>query len=62
VPHFERRERYEAFLETVVLRHPAAKLAETMRREFLREISRRTLLEEGAYSLDYVRLTVRASA
>lgn len=61
VPHFERRERYEAFLETVVLRQPAMKLPEELRREFLEEISSRTWHDEGSYSLDYVRLTVRAS-
>ena len=60
VPSFERRERYEAFLETVVLRQPVAKLPKDLRREFLEEISRRTWHDEGAYSLDYVRLTVRA--
>jgi trans-aconitate 2-methyltransferase len=60
VPRFERRERYEAFLETVVLRQPAMKLPEGLRREFLEEISKQTLHEEGGYSLDYVRLTVRA--
>jgi len=62
VPRFERKERYEAFLETVILHRPMANLPETLRREFLEEVSRKTLLEEGAYTLDYVRLTVRASA
>ncbi len=60
VPRFERRERYEAFLETVVLRQPAMKLPEGLRREFVEEVSRQTWHEEGGYSLDYVRLTVRA--
>lgn len=58
---FQRRERYEAFLRTVVLRQPVAKLPEPLQREFLEEISRRTLQEEGRYMLDYVRLTVRAT-
>jgi hypothetical protein len=61
-PRFERRERYEAFLETVVLRQPATKLPGSLRREFLEQISSRTWRDEGAYSLDYVRLTVRAQA
>jgi trans-aconitate 2-methyltransferase len=60
VPRFERRERYEAFLATVVLRHPVATLPEELRQSFLQEISDRTHAAEGAYSLDYVRLTVRA--
>ena len=59
---FERRERYEAFLRTVVLRQPIAKLPTELQSEFLQEISRRTLREEGAYILDYVRLTVRAGS
>jgi hypothetical protein len=62
VPLFERKERYEAFLETVILHRPMANLSESLRREFLEELSRKTLMEEGAYTLDYVRLTVRASA
>jgi trans-aconitate 2-methyltransferase len=62
VPRFERKERYEAFLETVILHRPMASLSESLRREFLEGVSRKTLLEEGAYTLDYVRLTVRASA
>jgi trans-aconitate 2-methyltransferase len=62
VPRFERRERYEAFLETVVLRQPAMKLPRPLRQEFLEEISKRSWRDEGAYSLDYVRLTVRAKA
>jgi trans-aconitate 2-methyltransferase len=62
VPHFERRERYEAFLATVVLRNPLAKLPEELREKFLRGISDRTVADEGDYSLDYVRLTVRARA
>lgn len=59
-PHFERQERFEAFLRTVVLREPVAKLPDALQREFLAEISALTLREEGAYKLDYVRLTVRA--
>jgi trans-aconitate 2-methyltransferase len=58
---FEHRERYEAFLRTVVLRQVVVKLPEYLRGEFLEEISRRTLQEEGVYMLDYVRLTVRAT-
>jgi trans-aconitate 2-methyltransferase len=60
VPHFARRERYEAFLRTVVLRQPIAKLPEDLQSEFLEKISSRTWHDEGTYSLDYVRLTVRA--
>jgi hypothetical protein len=37
-----------------------AELPEVLRREFLEEISRRTWHDEGAYVMDYVRLTVRA--
>jgi trans-aconitate 2-methyltransferase len=59
---FEHRERYEAFLRTVVLRQVVVKLPEYLRGEFLEEISRRTLQEEGVYMLDYVRLTVRATS
>jgi trans-aconitate 2-methyltransferase len=59
-PHFERKERYEAFLETVVLRETAAMLPEGMRREYLEEIAGRTWHDEGSYLLDYVRLTARA--
>ena len=57
---FESRERYETFLQTVVLRQPLAKLPDGLQSEFLHEVSRLTLQEEGAYMLDYVRLTVRA--
>jgi trans-aconitate 2-methyltransferase len=60
VARFERRERYEAFLDTVVLHRPMAMLPGELRREFLEEVSSRTLQDEGAYSLDYVRLTTRA--
>jgi trans-aconitate 2-methyltransferase len=59
-PSFEQKERYEAFLRTVVLRQAMAELPEVLRREFLGEVSRRTWHDEGAYVLDYVRLTVRA--
>lgn len=59
---FDRPERFEAFLQTVVLRRPLAQLSEALRAEFLHEISARTLREEGCYVLDYVRLTVRATA
>lgn len=59
---FQRRERYEAFLRTVVLRQVLAKLPENLQNEFLEEISRRTLQEEGVYVLDYVRLTARATS
>jgi trans-aconitate 2-methyltransferase len=59
---FEQRERFEDFLRTVVLRQPIARLPEELRSEFLREISRRTMQEEGRYLLDYVRLTVRATS
>ncbi len=62
VPRFETQERYEAFLRTVVLREAMAKLPEGLQREFLDEVSDRTRREEGEYSLDYVRLTVRARA
>jgi trans-aconitate 2-methyltransferase len=61
VARFERRERYEAFLRTVVLRRPVANLPEDLQREFLQEISNRTLRDEGGYMLDYVRLTARAT-
>lgn len=59
---FERKERYKLFLGTVVLRHPVAKLGETLAGEFLEEIAARTWRDEGAYMLDYVRLTVRATS
>jgi trans-aconitate 2-methyltransferase len=59
-PRFERRERYEAFLETVVLHQFVADISEGLRSEYLEEISSRTLREEGEYLLDYVRLTVKA--
>jgi trans-aconitate 2-methyltransferase len=59
---FERKERYEAFLRTVVLRHPVAKLDAAQQGEFLEEIAARTRQNEGAYLLDYVRLTVRATS
>jgi len=59
---FERRERFEAFLHTVVLRRPLSKLSPELQQEFLGEVSERTLREEGCYVLDYVRLTVRATA
>jgi trans-aconitate 2-methyltransferase len=62
VAHFERRERYEAFLRTVVLRQPIARLPDHLQSEFLEEMSRRTRHDEGGYSLDYVRLTVRAQS
>jgi trans-aconitate 2-methyltransferase len=59
-PRFERRERYEAFLRTVVLRHPLSRLPEELQDSFLEAVSSLTLSEEGGYLLDYVRLTVRA--
>jgi trans-aconitate 2-methyltransferase len=59
---FERKERFEAFLKTVVLREKVAKLTEALQREFLEEVSGRTQHDEGAYLLDYVRLTVGARA
>jgi hypothetical protein len=59
---FERCERYEAFLRTVVLRQPMAKLPGDLQEKFLQEISRHTFQEEGGYVLDYVRLTVRAGS
>jgi trans-aconitate 2-methyltransferase len=59
---FGSRERYEAFLRTVVLRRPVAKLPEDLQSEFLGEISSRTLRDEGGYALDYVRLTARAQS
>ena len=59
-PSFERKEHYEAFLETVILRQPLAMLPESVRSEFLEAVSRRTREDEGAYTLDYVRLTVRS--
>lgn len=62
LPRFERRERYEAFLRTVVLHETTAKLPEDLQAKFLEEISGRTWHDEGAYSLDYVRLTVRAKS
>ncbi len=61
-PRFERRERYEAFLKTVVLHSTVAELPVALQQDFLTEISMRTWEEEKAYSLDYVRLTVRATA
>jgi hypothetical protein len=60
VPRFERKERYEAFLETVVLHETMARLPDELKKEYLDAISSRTWREEGAYTLDYVRLTVRA--
>lgn len=62
VPRFERKDRYEAFISTVIMREPLAQLPESLRSAFVEEVARRTLLEEGAYTLDYVRLTVRATA
>jgi len=62
IPHFERRERFEAFVETVILRQPLAGLPEALRRKFLEAVAQRTLGDEGAYALDYVRLTVRAQS
>jgi trans-aconitate 2-methyltransferase len=62
VARFGSRERYEAFLRTVVLRRPVAKLPEDLQSEFLGEISSRTLRDEGGYALDYVRLTARAQS
>lgn len=59
-PRFERKERYQAFLRIVVLRHAMALLPEGLQGQFLEEMSQRTLRDEGGYSLDYVRLTVRA--
>lgn len=61
-PRFEGREHYEAFLRTVVLRQPLAKIPEALQKEFLEGISRRTWDEEAAYKLDYVRLTVRGNS
>jgi trans-aconitate 2-methyltransferase len=62
VPRFEHKERYEAFLRTVVLHETTAKLPKALQGEFLEQISSRTWRDEGAYSLDYVRLTVRAKS
>lgn len=60
VPRFERKERYEAFLEAVVLHETMARIPDELKMEYLDAISSRTWREEGAYTLDYVRLTVRA--
>ncbi len=62
LPHFERRERHETFLQTVILRQPMAELPESLRPEFLEQVSRMTLQDEGTYVFDYVRLNVRATA
>jgi trans-aconitate 2-methyltransferase len=59
---FEGRERFEDFLRTVVLRRPLSKLPPALQADLLRKVSERTLREEGCYVLDYVRLTVRATA
>jgi trans-aconitate 2-methyltransferase len=61
-PRFEHRERYETFLQTVILRQPMAELPESLRPEFLEQVSRMTLQEDGAYTFDYVRLNIRATA
>jgi hypothetical protein len=62
IARFERGERFEAFLRTVVLRQPVAKLPEALQGEYLRAVAGRTLEEERSYLLDYVRLTVRATS
>jgi trans-aconitate 2-methyltransferase len=62
LPRFERRERFEAFAETVILRNVIAGLPQPLRPEFLHLLSQRVLAERGAYEYDYVRLTVRARA
>lgn len=59
---FRTTERFQAFLETVVLRQPLAQLTEEIRRAYLAEMSRLTLAEEDELMLDYVRLCVRATA
>jgi trans-aconitate 2-methyltransferase len=61
-PRFERRERFEAFAETVILRNVIAGLPGALRPEFLHQLSERVQQERGAYEYDYVRLTVRARA
>lgn len=61
-PLFEQRKRFIAFLETVIFRKVVAGMQEALRREFLEALAQRTLDDEGAYALDYVRLTVRASS
>jgi trans-aconitate 2-methyltransferase len=61
-PRFERLDRYQAFLRTVVLRNVMAKLPEDLQAEFLQAVSRLCVEEEGGYVLDYVRLTVRAKS
>jgi len=62
VARFTSRERFEGFLETVVLRQPIAPLSAELRREYLGEMSRRTLAEESEFMLDYVRIQARATA
>jgi trans-aconitate 2-methyltransferase len=62
VAHFEREQRYQAFLRTVVLRQWMAKLPEALQTEFLGKISAQAWRDDGAYTLDYVRLTVRAKS
>jgi trans-aconitate 2-methyltransferase len=61
-PRFERRERFEAFAGTVILRNIMAGLPEALRPEFLHLLSQRALAAHGAYVYDYVRHTVRARA
>jgi trans-aconitate 2-methyltransferase len=61
-PQFDGRERYQAFLRTVVLRRLVACLPAELQGNFLERVAEAALAEEGAYLLDYVRLTVRGAA
>ena len=55
-------ERFQTFMENVVLRQPIAQLDLEQRRAYLDELARQTLAAEGEYMLDYVRLQVKATA
>jgi trans-aconitate 2-methyltransferase len=61
-PRFDNRNRFRSFIETVILRQPLARLPEELRGEYLEAVLQRTFDAEGGYALDYVRLTVRATA
>jgi trans-aconitate 2-methyltransferase len=61
-PLFEQPARYRAFLETVILRKVVAALPPALRDELLERVVEQSWREDGCYSFDYVRLTVRARA
>jgi len=58
---FENRAAFEAFISSVVLRHPLARLPEALRQGFVTEVADLSEKTATPLSLDYVRLDIDAT-